>query len=557
MIHSHSQRLGDFGTISEALDYAGGSDGRLTFYSTIGQPDKTVSYAQLRESAYDLAGRLMSLNLPRYARVGLLGETGPDFLAAFHACQYAGLVPCPLPLTVYMGGKDAYAARLTAMAKAAQLSLVFSPATLLDCVKDAVVSVGTVALGYDDLPNLPVGDSLRPLGEDDPAYIQYSSGSTSHPKGVVVSQKALCANVGAILRDGLKVGPEDRAFSWLPFYHDMGLVGFFFGPMFSQIDADYLSPSAFARRPTLWLELMSANHTTISFAPSFGYKLAGDRFREGAVPLDLRSLRVAGVGGDQVRADVLEEFAQRFEAAGFRREVFLPSYGLAEGVLAVTFSDLLMPPVIDGPNEAGRRHVACGRPLPGLELSVVDGEGVHVPDRTVGHIWIRGPSVMKEYFNDGAATRQAFRRDGYLDTGDLGYLADGHLVVTGRHKDLLLWRGRNVWPDDIEWAATRVVPLKAGDAVAFGVDTGVEEELMLLVQCGFVNLDERENLRARVAAAVSAAVGIASCVVLIPPRSLPFTSSGKLARWQARKLYLDGMFAMKDNAISSDEERRA
>lgn len=555
MTHStHLQKLGAFDTIVEALDYASGSEACATFYAATGQVESTISYAQLRANAQVIAQRLASLHLPRYARVGLLGETGPDFLIAFHACQYAGLVPCPLPLTVYMGGKDAYTARLASMASAAGLSLLLSPASLLGCVVDAAATAGATGLGYDSLPNLPEGDTPQPLEKDDPAYIQYSSGSTSHPKGVLVSQRALCANVRGILQHGLKVTPADRAFSWLPFYHDMGLVGFHFGPLFSQIDADYLSPSTFARRPTLWLDLMSANGTTITFAPSFGYKLVSDRCRKSASQWDLQRLRVAGIGGDLIRPDVLDEFALRFEAAGFRPEAFMPSYGLAEGVLAVTFSDLSAPPGIQEPNEAGRRYVVCGAPLPGIDLAVVDANGVHVPDRTIGHIWVRGPSVMKEYFNNAAATKQAFRLNGYLDTGDLGYLVDGGLVVTGRKKDLVLWRGRNVWPEDIEWAATRIAPLRAGDAAAFGVETGTDEDVVLLVQCGLADREDRESLRARVKTSVSEAVGVSSRVVLVPPRSLPHTSSGKLARWQARQLYLDGNFATKSATVLDDEE---
>lgn len=548
------QKLGDFDTIWKALAYAAQSDRGMTFCSAADDTEYTVTYAQLRDQAMNLARRLLSLSLARYDRVGLVGETGPDFFSAFYACQIAGLVPCPLPLTIYVGGKDAYISKLTSMAAAARLSLLVGPATVKDCAIQAAFGAGTRALTYDDLATLPVEGTPQPLQADDPAYIQYSSGSTSEPKGIIITQKALCKNISEILQFGLKVRPSDRTLSWLPLYHDMGLVGFSLAPMFSQINADYLSPFSFARRPGRWLELLSAKSTTITFSPGFGYKLVCDRFKGDPTSLDLSNLRVAGIGGDTIRAEVLEEFAAHFKVAGFKTEAFLPSYGLAEGVLAVTFSDLSTCPIVDKPIHAIRRYVSCGRPLPSLELSIMDDCGRRITGPTIGRIWIRGPSVMTEYFNNSSATQRTIQRNGYLDTGDLGYIVDGRLVVTGRGKELILLRGRNVWPDDVEWAATRIHPLGSGDAMAFGVETGTEEELVLLVQCGLTDPRDRESLRARIIASVNQSVGVASHVVLVPPRSLPVTSSGKMARWRAKQLYLEGHFPMITNTSGVEDE---
>ncbi|WP_198174349.1 AMP-binding protein [Mesorhizobium xinjiangense] len=514
-----------------------------------------MSYGELRDVARDVARGMVSLDLERCARIGLLAETGPDFLISFYACQYAGLVPCPLPLTLYLGGRDAYVAQLAKMAWMAKLALMISPRDFLGCAREAGLRVGLEALPYDDLFNLAPGPEPQKLAVREPAFIQYSSGSTSDPKGVVVTQEAVCANVRTILRDGLKVGPDDHTFSWLPLYHDMGLVGFSLAPMFAQIDADYTSPHTFARRPALWLKLMSANRSTITFAPSFGYRLAAERFKGDASVLDMSHLRVAGVGGDMVRAEVLDVFAARFEAAGFRRSSFLPSYGLAEAVLAVTFSDLGAEPVTDGPSNLGQLYVSCGRPLPEVEIAIVDNAGRKVADAITGNIRVRGPNVMTEYFDNPLATDNAIGQDGFLETGDIGYLVDGWLFVTGRNTDVISCRGRNIWPQDVEWAAEHVEPLRPRDVAAIGVENGVEEELVLLVQCGLRDGAERAILTKRVGVAVRKAVGVAGRIVLVPPRSLPFTSSGKLARARARDFYLSGRFWSAERQNSELEVR--
>src|SRR5439155_1261423 len=222
----------------------------------------------------------------------------------------------------------------------------------------------------------------RPFEVDDLAYIQYSSGSPSSPKGVLITQKAIVANTRGILRDGLKITNDDRAFSWLPLYHDMGLVGFCLSPMMGQVTVDYMSTPSFARRPALWLKLMSDNRSTIAYSPSFGFDLAARRINGEAATLDLSAWRVAGIGGDMVRGD----------------------------------------------------------------------NGQDLTDREIGHILIKGPSLMAGYFENSEATQAVMSADGYMDTGDMGYWLDGEIVITGRAKDLILHNGRNIWPQDIEWA---------------------------------------------------------------------------------------------------------
>jgi fatty-acyl-CoA synthase len=442
------------------------------------------------------------------------------------------------------------------LAQAAWLAAVVAPVSLQSCIAGVEKAAAIRALTYDDLLSAELDDEegreLSPLGADDPAYIQYSSGSTADPKGILISQRALCANVESILVHGLRLSATDRAFSWLPFYHDMGLVGFSIAPIFGLSNVDYISPSAFARRPRLWLELMSDNRSTITYSPTFGYRLATQRYGRGEKPVNLSALRVAGVGGDMVRADVLHNFAEVTAETGFRPETFLPCYGMAEAVLAVTFSDLDTPPLVDRPKGMSNKYVGCGKPFPEIDLQIVDKNNHPAPEGVIGAIWLRGPNVSGTYIDNPEAARSIQRSDGFIDSGDLGYLVKGQLVVTGRSKDLILHNGRNIWPQDVEWVVERVAPLKPGDVAAFGLAGDDEDQLVVLVQCGLTEEEARTALRWRVISAVSEAVGVSAKVVLVGPRDLPITSSGKLSRSRAKALFLQNGPAGVESATERD-----
>jgi fatty-acyl-CoA synthase len=570
-----ARRLGDFATLAQALDYAAKGDTGFNFYSPRGELADVLPYRVLRDRALTTARRLMGLGLARGARVAVVAETGADFLAIFFGCQHAGLVPCPVPHSIHIGGKDAYIARVGGMLAAARASLAIGPADLSDHIRQAASVAGIAAvITFDQLEALPESSqALRPFGADEVAYIQYSSGSTSDPKGVLISQAAITANARGILRDGLKVTPEDRGFSWLPLYHDMGLVGFCIAPMMGQVSIDYLATTAFARRPALWLKLMSDIGTTVAYAPSFGYELAARRINGEAKSLDLTRWRVAGIGGDMVRVDVLNLFTEKLAPAGFNPRAFVPSYGMAETTLAVTFSDTEAPvrvdtidrakaklsgravPVAKDNAERVRSFVVCGRPLPGVEVEIRGEGGRVLGPREIGRIVTRGPSLMDGYFENAEATHAAIGDDGFLDTGDMGYWLDGEIVITGRAKDMILHNGRNIWPQDLEWAAERVEPLRAGDAAAFAVEgEDGEDDVVVLVQCRTLSLLEMEELRRAVAAAVHRSAGVECQIVLVPPRSLPFTSSGKLSRGAAKSRYLTGEIAEIARARSHDDE---
>src|SRR5512138_27672 len=336
-----SFRVAEFDTLAEGLDYAATGETGCNFFSPRGELQEALTYREIRDRAVALAQRLARAGLERNARVALVAETGPDFLIFFYACQYAGLIPVPLPLTIHLGGHDAYVERLRTMIAKASPRAAVGPADMLHYLKDAAPGIEMVGTPADFYALPAEGGDLRPFASHEACYIQYSSGSTSLPRGVFVSQRAITSNARGIGRHGLELRPGDRATSWLPLYHDMGLVGFCLTPMLSQITIDYLATKSFALRPLTWLKLISQYGGTISFSPTFGYDLCATRGLNGsAKTIDLSRWRVAGIGGEMVRAETLERFAQTFAVTGFSPTAFLPSYGLAESTLAVTFAPL-------------------------------------------------------------------------------------------------------------------------------------------------------------------------------------------------------------------------
>lgn len=555
-------RTEGFRTLAEGLDYAACGETGFNFFSPRGQLQHTLSYRALRDRALDLASRLAGTRLMRGDRVGIIAETTVDFVSIFFACQYAGLVPVPLPLSINFGGHDAYVERLRGMLKAAGARAAVAPKELLSVMQEAArPTAASLVTTAEELETMPAVELPEPLGPEDPCYIQYSSGSTSFPRGVLVSQKAIAANARDIATHGLALGSSDRCTSWLPLYHDMGLVGCCLTPVMAQVSVDYLPTTAFARRPFLWLELISRYRGTISFGPTFGYELCARRAAHKQMDdLDLSSWRVAGIGGEMIRPQALEQFADTFAKNGFDATAFLPSYGMAEATLAVTFSSLdsrietdriargvalerekqAVP--VHNAHPMSRRFVFCGRAMPGYDVQIRDDIGRPLPDRRVGRICLKGPSLMQGYFRNPDATDAVMLPDGWLDSGDMGYMVDGKLVVTGRTKDLIIVGGRNIWPQDLEWAIEQLDGVRAGDVAAFAV-TGRDEveSVVVVVECRARSVDERTMMREAVSATVQRVAGVPCQVVLAPTRSLTFTTSGKLSRAAARDHYLGGM----------------
>lgn len=566
------KRIADFGTLAEALDYAALGPTGLNFYSGKGVLTESLPYASLRMQALELARKLLGTGLRPGDRVGLLAESDGDFARAFFACQYAGLVPAPLPLPAAFGGKEGYISFLRRMIQAADAHAVFGPAVLSDWLAEAVDGLGLKCAGLiADLAEAPMVPQERLPAPEALAYLQFSSGSTRFPLGVAVTQAAFMANAHYMAKYGLQVNEDDRCTSWLPYYHDMGLVGFLLMPMACQLSVDILPTREFARRPLLWLQLITRNKGSISFSPSFGYELCARRAQTASTAdLDLSSWRRAGIGGDMIRPAVLTRFAARFDAHGFAPTAFIPCYGMAEATLALSFSpdgqgareDAVDQLVLEqehravpaNENSARTRHfVVCGQMLPEHEVEVRGEDGGLLAEREVGRIYVRGPSLMLGYFGAPEETARVLSAEGWLDTGDLGYLTGGQIVITGRAKDLVIVNGRNVWPQDLEWAAeAEIASLRSGDVAVFSVDHGEDEEVIVLVQCRATEDAARQALVEDLTRFFRGRQGLETRVVLVPPHSLPQTSSGKLSRSRARAMYLDGAFQPRATATAAE-----
>jgi fatty-acyl-CoA synthase len=387
------------------------------------------------------------------------------------------------------------------------------------------------------------------VAPDQTALLQFTSGSTAAPKGVVLSHANLVTNVGAIAGpDGISVTPADVGVSWLPLYHDMGLIGMLMTAVCARCDAVIMSPVLFLKRPTAWLEAISKYRGTISFAPNFAYELCLRRVKPSQIEaLDLSSWRVAGCGAEPIRSDTLQAFADRFKSAGFRASSFVPSYGLAEHSLAVSMArngvvvdrvdaarlgrESLAIPAVNG--SPAVRFVACGAAFPGHEIQIMDDEGMAVADRHVGHIVARGPSVMRSYFENPAATEETLR-DGWLDTGDLGYMANGSLFVCGRTKDVIIRQGRKYHPPDLESAITDVDGIRPSGVVVFGVtrvDQADEVVAVLEARASLAPDDVVDSVRRRIREVCGLEL---DRIVVTPPGTIPRTTSGKVRRAETR-----------------------
>ncbi len=561
-LHKLPFRDADFATLTEALDYAAQGETGANFYTGRGELYAALPFAELRKQSHRLARKLLGLGLVKGDRVALIAETNPDFLRFFFACQYAGLVPVALPASVNLGGHTVYVTQLRGLLKACEASIAMAPTGYASFLEEAGADLGLKMLGdpavFDALPE---GDiEFAPVAADDMAYIQYTSGSTRFPRGVMIKQRAVMSNLAGIIRHGVNMGPGDRCFSWLPFYHDMGLVGLVLTPVAAQISVDYLDTREFAMRPRMWMVLMDKTKATISFGPPFGYELCARRLRKGeAEKFDLSNWRVAGVGAEMIRSETLVRFAKALAPAGFNEKAFLACYGMAECSLAISFAPLFeghSTDCVDGDHHSdcrvarpieqsenpgrARCFVECGTPLPEYEVEIRSEAGEVLGDRHSGTIFVRGDSVMSGYYNCPDETRDTLSEDGWLNTGDIGYRVDGRLIITGRHKDLIIINGRNIWPQDLEYLAEHQQEVRIGDALAFSVPSSTDEEIcVMVVQCRESDPVLRANLVDRVSRLVHMELGIDVYVELAPLHTLPRTSSGKLSRSKARLNFIE------------------
>jgi len=559
-------RQADFQSLPEALDYAARGVAGINFYSARAELTSTLPHAVLREQATVMARGLIQAGFEPEQRVVLLGDTDPGIVTAFFACQYASLIPVIVPIPASLGGREAYIEQLQRLLAHSDAVVAMAPSAYLGFLEEAVAGLDTNPMtgtpeDFANLPNSKV--DIRPFGPTDACYFQYSSGSTRWPHGVEVPQRCLMANCNAISTHGLKIQVGDRGISWLPLYHDMGLIGFLLTPLLCQLSNDFMATRDFARRSLTWLKLIGDNGNSLAYSPTFGYDLCCRRAENAtSQSFDLKTWRAAGIGGDMIQPQVMQRFAEVFEPHGFDKRAFVASYGMAEATLAVSFAPLergldvdyvdrkrladahVALPVGDGREEEdGRGFAFCGPALPGHVFEIRGRDGEVLGDRLVGQIFVKGPSIAKGYFREPETTARVFK-DGWLDTGDLGYLVNGEIVITGRSKDLMIINGRNIWPQDVEWAVETLPGLRRGDVAVFSIeDQDREPEVMILVQCRSRDTDAREQLKKDVKAIASRTAAVDGEVLLVPPHSLPMTSSGKLSRVRAKQNYLEGLYA--------------
>jgi fatty-acyl-CoA synthase len=547
------------------------ADRAVTFMRASGE-ERRVSFPQLWKEACKRAQALSDLGLKKGDRIAIVLPEPDEFVLTFMACLSGGFVAVPMYPPQTLAKMEAYGDTVRHILAASGARLLITSESLRDMLAQHLVAgdtrleVETALRGSDD--NAP---EPAPVGLDDLAFLQFTSGSTSKPKGVMVTFENLAANAHAIMVDGLKSTPADKGVSWLPLYHDMGLIGFVVAPLYTLVQVMFLPTMAFIRRPSIWLEAIHKFRGTITFAPNFAYGLAARAVTDAqSKDWDLSCMRALGCGAEPIQADVLRVFMDRFGKNGLSPSSVLPSYGMAESTLAITFWDIdaeLRTDTVDvesmrkgraEPAVAGSHAmelVACGKPFPGHELKIAKSDGEALGDRAVGEIWVKGPSVTAGYFGDARSTESAFGT-GWLRTGDLGYLADGDVFICGRAKDLIILNGRNYYPQDIEAVVSKTAGVRDGQCVSFSVldEKGAERCVIVAEAKLGPRAGTAADVMAQIIQAVRSEIGIVLGEVLLIKRgTLPKTSSGKVRRSEAkRRLEMNELELLSDGESNPD-----
>lgn len=518
-----------------------------------------LTYGALAKASRAIAGGLIERDIMPGDRVGMMLPTGIDFFSTFFGVLYAGAIPVPIYPPMQRSQIEQYARQQAGILRNAGVRmLVTIPeglrlGSLLQGLVPTLASIESAAsLSTDSEIALPP----RPPGSAT-ALIQYTSGSTGEPKGVVLSHTNLLANIRAIGR-AISASSTDVMVSWLPLYHDMGLIGAWLGCLYYGAPLYAMSPLAFLARPQSWLRVIHQFRGTISAAPNFAFELCLNKIEdEDLKGLDLRSLRFVANGAEPVSVETLRRFMHRFADYGFRLDAMAPVYGLAENAVAVTLPPPERLPVIDRidrkslsargiaePAKSDDFHaielVACGHPIPDHEVRIVDSAGREVGERQEGRVEFRGPSSTSGYFENPAKTRELFH-DGWLDTGDRGYLAGGDLFITGRIKDIIIRAGQHIAPHEIEEAVGAIPGLRKTGVAAFGITDQASgtERVVVLAETEERDPSVQANLKVQAQEVATHIVGgPPDEIVLVPPGTVPKTASGKIRRAAARDLYL-------------------
>ncbi|WP_330261485.1 fatty acyl-AMP ligase [Streptomyces sp. NBC_00539] len=535
-----------------------------------------LTYGELDREARRIAACLQEYGVGEQP-VLLAYSSTVEFLKAFAGCLYAGAVAVPVPLPGE-AGRDKRLNRTTAVlqdtgAKVVLTETAAAPEVALWLARNSRPDAACVV---SDVPGIGDADAWRPVTvrQDDYAFLQYTSGSVSEPRGVTVTHRNLLANQAA-LQKLLHTTREDRFGSWLPYFHDMGLVAHLLHPVWLGTHSVQVTPLSFVKRPLRWLQAIDEYGVTVGGGPNFCYDLCVRRVKDEQVAaLDLSRWRLALNGAEPVRPESLDEFAARFAPAGFRPEALRPCYGLAEATLVVSGGTPGTPHVRKdfdksalerdraagaGAEERVQTLVGCGKPVD-IEVRIVDPLTHHeLPPGAVGEIWLRGYSVARGYWKRPTETIRTFRaslndeESGFLRTGDLGMFDDGELYVTGRLKEVIIINGRNVYPQDIEWAARTVSPaLTFGVGAAFSVDAG-REHLVLIQEVRGAGSAELRTVAQKIQALIGKEFEIpAGNVLLVRPGAVRRTSSGKVQRTLMRTLFLDGVVRGEYEVLTPD-----
>lgn len=553
-------------TVVEALRRIRGVEKHgYTFLDNANKPT-FFSYGALYLAAEVRAQALLGHGLSRGDRVAMVLSQPQDFVITFLGALLAGLVPVPMFPPLSFGKLDAYAESAVTILEVAGARLIVTDKALSSILWQVVPKVSTVKdlVVVEGLDGGKRAEGALPdITAEDLAFLQFTSGSTSAPKGVMVSHKSLVANCWAIATEGmgLEMG-SDVAVSWLPLYHDMGLIGFLITPLMKATDVVFIPTLSFVKRPNIWLQTLHEYKGTLSFGPNFAFALATKRASEKDLATwDLSRVRLIGCGAEPINANVMFEFVERFAQCGLKPGVPMPAYGMAEATLAMSFapvgSDL---PVLLLDAEAFRGEgrvvipdddslalsfVGCGKPFALHRIAVIDPEGNLLGEDREGELVFAGPSLTDGYWKNEAATAEVYRPlDGsgddtvWLRTGDLGFVHDGNVFISGRSKDLIILNGRNHHPQSIEWAVAEIDGVRKGNVVAFSRPGKESEELVVVVE---TRIDPPVDLKEIIASTVAERLSLkVTDVVLLAAGQLPKTSSGKLQRRKTREQYLAG-----------------